>query len=502
MQSLKRSASFFLTAGLLLLAGCAGLYFRDAGRPPSPPPGYTLATLPFSEYWTGIVFNGAKVGFSRFSLARSNQNPGLYEIRAEAALHFRFLLFEKKVVLRSVDTVAEDLSLVAFAYDYDLDGNAMKITGELGPGGIEVKIATRGQETQDTLSLAERTYPASVISLYPVLHGLKVGARHEYPVFSGETQTIEKVKQKIEAYEESDLFRGKAFKVSTEFLGQAVNTWIDQSGLPLLEISMNGVVIAALESEREAKRYIAQATLNKQDVLLDFSLIRPDVPIPEPESLKRMEVLLGGISEGFALPDDDIQRCIRMGEEVLCTIETPSLDEGREKRDDLHFQAEAAKYLRSSYTVPSTAEPVRETARLIAGESAPTADRVHTLVEWIQANVEKAPVDAFTALDVLARKKGECQGHTYLYAAFARALEIPTRVVNGIVYSRDHGGFLYHTWAESLVGGRWIPVDPTLDQVPADATHIKLIEGETLQELAPLATLVGRIRLKIVTTGE
>jgi transglutaminase-like putative cysteine protease len=31
-------------------------------------------------------------------------------------------------------------------------------------------------------------------------------------------------------------------------------------------------------------------------------------------------------------------------------------------------------------------------------------------------------VDAFSALDVLDAKRGECQGHAYLYAALMRAV--------------------------------------------------------------------------------
>ena len=105
----------------------------------------------------------------------------------------------------------------------------------------------------------------------------------------------------------------------------------------------------------------------------------------------------------------------------------------------------------------------------------------------------------FSALDVLVTRKAECQGNTYLYAAFARSLGIPTRVVNGLVYSETFGdGFLYHTWAESHLDGRWIPVDPTFGQVNADATHIKLLEGESLVELAPMVSLMGRLKAKVV----
>jgi transglutaminase-like putative cysteine protease len=113
--------------------------------------------------------------------------------------------------------------------------------------------------------------------------------------------------------------------------------------------------------------------------------------------------------------------------------------------------------------------------------------------------VRTSPADVWTALDVLDTREAECQGHAYLYAALARSLEIPTRVVNGIVYSADFEGFLYHTWAESLVDGHWIAVDPTFGTVPADATHVKLVEGETLAELTPLVDWIGRVNVTVLS---
>jgi transglutaminase-like putative cysteine protease len=105
-------------------------------------------------------------------------------------------------------------------------------------------------------------------------------------------------------------------------------------------------------------------------------------------------------------------------------------------------------------------------------------------------------VDAFSAADVLRERRAECQGHAYLFAALARALELPTRVVNGVVYTPEHQGFLYHTWNEVWIeGGGWHPVDATFAQPLADATHLALAVGESAADLAPLAAMVGRARI-------
>ena len=49
-----------------------------------------------------------------------------------------------------------------------------------------------------------------------------------------------------------------------------------------------------------------------------------------------------------------------------------------------------------------------------------------------------------------------------------------------------------------LGGGEWMAVDPTFGQVPADATHIKLVEGDSPEEMAAIAGIVGKITARVV----
>ena len=109
-------------------------------------------------------------------------------------------------------------------------------------------------------------------------------------------------------------------------------------------------------------------------------------------------------------------------------------------------------------------------------------------------------MDSFSALDVLQTRQAECQGHAYLYTAFARSLGIPTRVVSGLVYSEQFKGFLYHSWSISFVNGRWQAVDPTFSQIEADATHITVTEGDSAADLLPLIEWVGKVRIRVLET--
>ena len=492
----RRYVYWLLVVLVVLPSGCGWMYFRKAGEPPSPPLSYTLADWPFEEYWTGIVFNGAKIGFTYLSLSPAENTPDHYEIRSEAALRFRFLMFDKKVTLKSYDLVAADLSLRSFSYDYDLDGNILKLTGRFSAGNLEVEVSSRGQTTETSIPVEGKLYPTSIIAMYPVLHGLELGRHYSFQVYDGETQSIATVTQEILAYEESDLFSGKAFKIKTGLHGQKVTTWIGLEGKPQLEIGHGGVIISGLESEIVAKRYLAQASINKEETLLDFSLIKSEQVIQEPERVRFMEVVLRGIHQDLRVPNDELQQCQREAEQVICRISTPELsDAGLGRNENPH---ESLRYLQSTQTVPSQNELIRKTAENITADAVSPLEKIQVLIDWLQSNIEQEPVDVFTALDVLSRRKAECQGHTYLYAAFARSLGIPTRVVNGIVYSQHYEGFLYHSWAESLIDDHWIALDPTLAQLPADATHIKFVEGESFLDLMPLVDLVGRLQVQII----
>jgi len=159
-------------------------------------------------------------------------------------------------------------------------------------------------------------------------------------------------------------------------------------------------------------------------------------------------------------------------------------------------KGEHGRYLRPSFRIESANREIVQRAEEVLGGEKNSLIAVRKLAHWVSSHLEDALVDSFSALDALHRKKGECQAHAHLYTALCRAVGIPTRVVSGLVYMEEMG-FLYHAWAESFIG-YWIAVDPTFDQVPADATHVKLAEGESLRDLSPLVKVIGRLQATIV----
>jgi hypothetical protein len=435
-----------------------------------------------------VVFNGDKIGFTRRELRPAADAPGIWEIESEAVIRLRFLGVDKRVNLRALDRVRPDLTLASFRYEHEIDGSPLKVSGSADGSKLTLAIEASGSREERTLPLSEPLYPSSALSYLPVLRGLAVGRSARFAVFEGETQQLAEAEQEVLAWELSTLFEGPAFKLVTRLLGMETTTWLATDGRPMLEIALNGVLISGLEDEASARRYLVEASLNKRDSMVDFSLLRAG-PLMAPRSASRMEIVLEGMPAGFALPSDGGQTCSG----PRCVID----------RTAPLAQGDPARYLKATLAAPSNLGEIRDLAVKISGTGGSEAEKIDRILAWMDDNIAKEAIDSFTAIDVLRERRAECQGHAYLFAALARASGIPARIVNGIVYSAEHGGFLYHTWNEAWIAGRgWQPVDATFGQAHADATHLKLIEGEHPGDLLPLVALVGRIKIASVNARQ
>lgn len=110
------------------------------------------------------------------------------------------------------------------------------------------------------------------------------------------------------------------------------------------------------------------------------------------------------------------------------------------------------------------------------------ARRVNTFVfDWITD--KDYTVGFASALEVCHHPRGDCTEHGVLAVALLRRLGVPSRGVTGWVGLGEVLGL--HFWVEVRLKDRWVPIDPTFDQVPASALRIKL--GDT--DLADLGSI-------------
>ncbi|MFI5310134.1 MAG: transglutaminase family protein [Gemmatimonadales bacterium] len=114
---------------------------------------------------------------------------------------------------------------------------------------------------------------------------------------------------------------------------------------------------------------------------------------------------------------------------------------------------------------------------------------------WVHDSLRKeATFSVPNAVEVLRTRTGDCNEHTQLYVALARAAGIPARIATGLAYV--NGKFYYHAWPEVYLKG-WVAVDPTFGEFPADAAHLRFVIGGLARQ-AELFRLIGTLKIQVV----
>ena len=137
---------------------------------------------------------------------------------------------------------------------------------------------------------------------------------------------------------------------------------------------------------------------------------------------------------------------------------------------------------------------IKKAAEVVGDMKAPL-DKARAIYQWVNRQVDKEmTISLPSALDVLHTMKGDCNEHTYLAVALARAAGLPAKVTVGLAH--HEGAFYYHAWPAIYAGG-WLEMDPTWGQETVDATHIALVEGEMEQQVQ-LIKVIGQLKIRVL----
>jgi transglutaminase-like putative cysteine protease len=217
-----------------------------------------------------------------------------------------------------------------------------------------------------------------------------------------------------------------------------------------------------------------------------------------------MEVRVVGVPANRAVDQAPQQQVIedRVRIDMPLLLELPELPVSV-LTTEAQMNKERPEYLRATPTLPVNHIDIRNQSIELVEDTRSRLEAVQRINDWVFTSVAKEPsVGVPNGLEVLYSKRGDCNEHTALFVSLARAAGIPTRIAAGVVYSErigPKGQFYYHAWPEVQLGGpsEWVPVDPTFGQVPADATHIKLVEGD-LDRQVEILGVIGRLELELI----
>jgi hypothetical protein len=451
-----------------------------------------LARYGTQAQWKGVYYRGEKIGFT---VGQTTPVADGYELREDGRLQMTLFGATTAVRLSTVAHVDAEFALHSFTFALDPGTGPTEISGTVSGKRLALRIKTPSGERAETRDL--EAPPALQMNLARTLaaRGLHEGQRLSVQVFDPATLRNAPLALEVERREVVSA-AGRpvpAFRVLSRFSGLTSTSWITDTGEVVREESAFGL----LAIEETAGQAQALAVPGRVQIdMLEAAALAPKLPrrIDDPRAVRLLRVRLTGL-EGF--DDADLQGAgqIRDGDVLEMrdprTLEPAALDPERGR----FLEAEA--FLESD-APEIQAEARRALAGLPAGAS-PRA-RAERLVRHVNAFLEKKPtVSLPSALEVLRTRIGDCNEHTALFVALARASAIPARIAVGLVHLR--GAFYYHAWAEVYLEekgrGHWLPVDPTLNEFPADATHVRLSRGG-LEKQAAILGLLGRAEMTVL----
>jgi transglutaminase-like putative cysteine protease len=501
-------------------ASIGGLVRRDVIRTPAQRLAEMAARVNPGNVFYTVDRDGRRYGWASFTidtladsvLKKSDTLSFLDEMVVEMGSGAQ----TERVAERMQVMLSRAFVLRRFAFDLDSGGVYTRTSGNLAGDSSIVVVKEQAGRPADTQRVAV-TPPVllpTVLPLAAVLRGTpKAGSHATYHTFdprslrSGDA-TVEIVAESLFTVDDSasmDVESGRwrsalrdtirAWRVRAS--GAATfDGWIDAEGRPVAatrgDYAMRRMAYELSFENWRLDRKVARGAGAEFEVS-DRSLIESGVPRADgPPQEMRVRMTAPSL-RSFALESHR-----QTAEGNLVTV-----------------RAESDRDLTAAYTLPPTtpfrsvhaaelkAEPYIQTRVPVMLRAAMTIIRherdpralAEVLVKWVADSIARVATDATPdAVGTLTQRRGDVAHKAVLFAALARSLDIPTRVVSGVVHA--NGRFQYHVWNEVFLG-TWVAVDPTLRQFPADAGHLQLLTGGA-ERRSELSRLLSTLHIEVL----
>jgi len=448
-----------------------------------------LARYGSSAVWRGVYYRGEKIGFT---VSQTVPEGDGFQLMEDGRLQMALLGATTAATIRTNAHVDASFTLRAFEFSLDPGTGAVEVRGKLDGRALTLDVKTKSGTRSERRTLDEPPALSLNLSRRLANGGLVPGARHQWTIFDPATLRNSPVTVEVGRRE---LVRGAgatpipAFRVEMAYAGLRTTSWVTDTGEVVREESPLGLI--TVRESAEAARAMAVSRRNQVDMLQAAAVVPTmRTRIAEPRDVRFMRLRLTGF-DADALPIADMQGTTQKVDGSLVELRDPqNVQAGRPDPD-------ATRYLAAEPFIESDApEIIVEADTAVRGVTG-TRERAERLVRYVNALLDKKPtVSLPSAREVLRTKVGDCNEHTALYVAMARAIGIPARIAVGLVYI--HGAFYYHAWPEVYVdNGLWLPVDPTLNQFPADTTHLRLTRGG-LEKQTAILPLMGRLKIAVL----
>lgn len=437
-----------------------------------------------------VYADGKRIGQSSYSV---NRKGALTEVTEKTRLRIK-LLDRVQDIGTEARYKLDGMDIKSFEFVFDSPSGEMRAEGVRQGGSFNVRTKTVSGENGLTFPADGSPIPAPLLPEWILAQKPEAGAEYRVmvmdplSVISGSPPEDLMTTHRIEAREEVDvpfLGRFECWKVVSTVSASEVTSWITDGGEVVKQIMPPGLT-AYLEAGDGSPGGFEVFDIT------GVTSIPSGVKLADPRAVRHLKAELSGLSpeDGFHISDGYRQSyegdIIVVRADALSPADSYALP---------YRAADYAGYLADSPLIQSSDPKIRSKSSEITGREKDSLKAASLINAWVFKSLEKTGTASIpSALDVLETLSGDCNEHSALFAALSRSAGIPTKTVSGTIYI--DGRFYYHAWNEVFVG-RWVAVDPTFGQMPADATHIKLIEGD-LGESARIMKAVGKINIKIL----
>jgi len=449
----------------------------------------SVITSPQRE-WMEIYLKKQKVGYSMTQINPAGED---YLIREEILLNLNLMGQPTTISMNTRSIVDQRFLLRKFNFNMKSGAVSYKLSGTVHGNFMQLEIGEGKAKRTERIGLSDSPMIGSGLGAYFKGRRLEVGQSFKFPIFDPSTMALKELVVKVAERETLPIrrFDYSTFRLEAEMLGQPMTFWVDESGTVLKEKGVMGLTLIR-SSAAMAPRGIEGGGGSD---FYELAAIHVKGRLRDPDKLTYLSLKVKGITvEHFdtAIFDKGRQR-FHSGVVEVFQEEIPTNAGYMIPFEDRSGQM--ALFLKPEFNIESDNERIAQKARDIAGDIRDPSSVAKKLMTWVYKNVEKRPVISVpSALEVLKNRAGDCNEHAVLLTGLLRASGIPARVCVGIVYAR--GRFYYHAWTEGYLG-RWVSMDAALNQMPADATHVKLVEGG-LNRQVDIIGLIGKIKLEVV----
>lgn len=455
-----------------------------------------------------------------YAASRIDTLPDGFILDDDMRLRVMALGNDAAAIARTRIHLGRRLELQKFEFALRSDFGEFTVDGTMaGDTALDLEINAGGDEQRMTVPTDGPILLPQVMPLHLALGAEpKPGATYTFEVF--DPSTLERQRVDIEVVgRETVIFADSAgydssavrwvparydtvetWHVKQGYGGVELESWIDPDGQVVKATSPLGYTIERTAFEIAWNEYralegggTAGTAAGRRDII-EQTAISVGVELPAGDDIGSLTVRLRNVDlSGFDLVGE---RQRLSGDTLFVEGEpAPASPSYRLPADPDRW----SETLSSTPLIQASDPLIRQTAQRVVGGATDPAVAAQRLTEWVYEELDKEiTLSVPSARRVLDMRRGDCNEHTVLYVALSRAVGLPARTAAGLVYVGDR--FYYHAWPEVWLD-RWVPVDPTLGQFPADASHLRFVIGGLARQVE-LVRLIGALQLDVISVEE